>query len=55
MSVLAIILILILLGGVGWGYPYGGRPAYWGGGPAIGGILGLVLVIILILALLGRV
>jgi hypothetical protein len=50
-TVLVIILILILLGG----YPYGGRPAYWGGGPYLGGVLGLVLVIVLILALLGRV
>lgn len=55
MSLLAIILILLLLGGVGFGYPYGGRPAYWGGGPAIGGVLGLVLVIVLVLAVLGRV
>lgn len=55
MSLLAIILIIVLLGGVGFGYPYGGRPAYWGGGPGIGGLLGLVLVIVLILALLGHV
>ncbi len=55
MSLLAVILIILLLGGVGWGYPYGGRPAYWGGGYPIGGLLGLVVVIVLILALLGRV
>lgn len=55
MSLLAIVLILILLGGVGWGYPWGGRPAYWGGGPYLGGVLGLVLVVVLILALVGRV
>lgn len=55
MSILAIVLIVILLGGLGWGYPYGGRPAYWGGGYPVGGILGLVLVIVLILALVGRV
>ena len=55
MSVLAIILILILLGGVGWGYPYGGRPAYWGGGWPLGGVLGTILIVVLILAVLGRV
>lgn len=55
MSLIAIILIIILLGGVGWGYPRGGRPAYWGGGYGVGGFLGLVLVIVLVMALLGRV
>lgn len=55
MSLVAIILIIILLGGIGWGYPYGGRPAYWGAGYSVGGVLGLVLIIILVLALLGRV
>lgn len=55
MSLLAVILIILLLGGVGVGYPYGGRPAYWGGGYGVGGLLGLVLVIVLVLALLGRV
>lgn len=55
MSLIAIILIIILLGGLGWGYPYGGRPAYWGAGYPLGGVLGLVLVVVLILALLGRV
>lgn len=54
MSLVAIILVIILLGGVGFGYPYGGRPAYWGGGYGVGGILGLVLVIVLVMALLGR-
>lgn len=55
MSLLAIVLIILLLGGVGWGFPYRGRPAYWGGGPGVGGLLGLVLVIVLVMALLGRV
>lgn len=55
MSIIAIILIIILLGGIGWGYPYGGRPAYWGGGYGVGGLLGVVLVIVLVLALIGRV
>lgn len=54
MSLVAIILILLLLGGLGWGYPYGGRPAYWGAGYGIGGLLGIVLVIVLVLAVLGR-
>lgn len=55
MSLVAIILIIILLSGIGWGYPWGGRPAYWGGGPYLGGTLGLVLFIVLILAIVGRV
>lgn len=55
MSLLAIVLIVILLGGLGWGWPRAGGPAYWGGGYPIGGLLGLVLVVVLILALLGRV
>lgn len=54
MSILAIILILILLGGLGAGYPYAGRPGYWGAGWPLGGVLGVVLVVVLILALLGR-
>lgn len=54
MSLLAIILIIVLLGGVGFGYPYGGRPAYWGGGYGIGGLLGVILLIVLVLALIGR-
>lgn len=54
MSILAIILIIMLLGGVGFGYPYGGRPAYWGAGYPLGGILGVVLLVVVILALLGR-
>ena len=55
MSLIAILLILILLGGVGFGYPYGGRPAYWGGGAGVGGLLGVVLVIVIIMAILGRI
>lgn len=51
MSLLAIILIIILLGGVGWGYPRGEGPGYWGGGPQVGGLLTIVLVVVLILAL----
>lgn len=55
MSLVAIILIILLLGGFGLGYPYVGRPAYWGAGWPVGGILGVVLLVVLILALLGRV
>lgn len=55
MSLIAVLLIVILLGGVGFGYPYGGRPAYWGAGYPLGGILGVVLVVVIILAVLGRV
>lgn len=54
MSLLAIILILILFGGIGWGYPYGGRPAYWGGGAPLGGILGITLVVVIVMAVMGR-
>lgn len=55
MSLVAIVLIILLLGGFGWGYPRGGNVGYWGGGWGVGGILGTVLIIVLILALLGRV
>jgi hypothetical protein len=48
-TLLIIILILLLLGAIpAWPYSRG-----WGYGPS--GILGLVLVVILILALLGRI
>lgn len=48
-TILLIILILVLIGAVpAWPYSRG-----WGYGPS--GIIGLVLVIVLILALLGRV
>ena len=48
--VLVVILVLLLFGGLG-GYHFQG----WNyGGPYIGGGLGLVLLILLILALVGR-
>jgi hypothetical protein len=48
-TILIIILILLLIGALPtWPYSAG-----WGYGP--GGILGLILVIIIILALLGRI
>lgn len=48
-KVLIVILILLLVGGLpNWGYSSG-----WGYGPS--GILGVVLVIVLVLALLGRI
>ncbi len=47
-TILLIVLILILIGSIpAWPYSRG-----WGYGPS--GIVGLVLVVILILALLGR-
>lgn len=54
MSLIAVILIIILLGGFGWGFPYGGRPGYWGGGWYAGSGIGLILLIVLILGLTGR-
>ncbi len=48
-TVLIVILILLLVGGLpNWGYSQG-----WGYGPS--GFFGLVLVVVLILALLGRI
>jgi hypothetical protein len=48
-TILVIVLILILLGALPtWPYSAG-----WGYGP--GGIVGLILVIVVILALLGRI
>lgn len=49
-TILVVLLIVILLGGVGFAPSWGWHQ--WGWGPS--GILGLVLVIVLILALLGR-
>ena len=47
-TILIIILVLILLGSLPtWGYSRG-----WGYGPS--GLLGLILVIVVVLALLGR-
>ena len=47
-TILIIILILILIGALPtWGYSRG-----WGYGPS--GILGLILVVLIILALMGR-
>lgn len=50
-TILIIILIVILIGGLG---PWPQGP-YWGTGWQGGGVIGLVLVIILILMLLGRI
>lgn len=48
-TVLVIILILLLIGAIPrWGYSSG-----WGYGPS--GILGVILIVVLILALTGRV
>jgi hypothetical protein len=52
MSLLLVILIVILLvGGVG-AYPSWGYSSGWGYGPS--GILGLLLIILIVMALLGR-
>lgn len=47
--VLVVLVILILFGGIGWGYRGDYGPAYYGGG----GLIGLLLVVLLIMALLG--
>ena len=48
-TILVILLILMLIGALPrWGYSSG-----WGYGPS--GLLGLILVVVLILALMGRV
>ena len=53
-NILLIILVLFLVGGLPqWG-SYPGPNHFYGGGPYLGGGLGLVLVIVLILVLLGR-
>jgi Protein of unknown function (DUF3309) len=49
--VLVILLILLLLGGIGT-YPGWGYSSGWGYGPS--GLLGLVLIVLLVLALVGR-
>ena len=52
MSLLLLIVIVVLLvGGVG-SYPSWGYSSGWGYGPS--GILGLILIIIVVMALLGR-
>jgi len=52
MSLLLVVLIVLLLvGGVG-AYPSWGYSSNWGYGPS--GILGLILVVIVVMALLGR-
>ena len=52
MSPLLIILLLILLFGSVGTYPRWGYSSGWGYGPS--GILGLILLVILLMALLGR-
>jgi hypothetical protein len=46
-----LLILLLLFGGGGW---YGGRAGYWDGSYGLGGGLGLVLLIVVVLALLGR-
>lgn len=50
-TLLVVILIIILLGGVGVAPSWGWHS--WGWGPS--GLLGVVLVVVLILAILGRI
>ncbi len=53
-TILLIVLLILLLGGIApWGN-YAGPAHFYGGGPYLGGGLGLVLFIVLILILLGR-
>jgi hypothetical protein len=49
--ILLIIIILLLFGGIG-SYPRWGYSSGWGYGPS--GILGLLLVILIVMALVGR-
>lgn len=52
---IVIVLIIFLLGGFPqWG-PYQGPNHFYGGGPYLGGGIGLVFVILLILLLTGRI
>lgn len=50
-TILVILLILLLIGAM----PSWGWSATWGGGPALPGALGVILVIVIILVLLGRI
>lgn len=52
-TVLVIILVIVLLGGLGG--PWNSNGPFYGGGYPVGGGLGLVLVIVLILVLLGHI
>jgi Protein of unknown function (DUF3309) len=53
--ILVIILILFLLGGFPqWG-SYQGSNHFYGGGPYLGGGLGLVVLILIILLVVGRI
>lgn len=55
MTILIVVLILALLGGA---VPYGGYGGAWHGygfGAGVPSILGLLLIVILIMALIGRV
>lgn len=54
MSLIAILLIVVLLGGFSFGYPRAGAPGYWGAGWGGGGVIGTILIIVIVLAVLGR-
>lgn len=51
-TIVLILIVILLLGGIGAG-PWWGHSRSWGYGPS--GIIGLILVVVLILALLGRI
>jgi hypothetical protein len=51
MSLAVLLIIVLLLGGVGVG-PWWGHSAGWGYGPS--GIVGVILLIVVVLALTGR-
>jgi hypothetical protein len=50
-TLLIVLIVLLLIGGVGAG-PWWGHSRSWGYGPS--GIIGLILVVIVILVLVGR-
>ena len=52
--IILIVVILLLVGGLPQYGPYPGPNHFYGGGPYLGGGLGLVLIIVLVLVLLGR-
>ena len=53
--ILVIILVLFLVGGLPqWG-AYQGPNHFYGGGPALGGGLGLIVLILIVLLVIGRI
>lgn len=52
MNILIVVLVLLLVLGVGGTGPWHGYSANWGYGPS--GIVGAVLLVLIVLALMGR-